>query len=84
MSNFKELENGFGDQRAAFHLHDIHEKLGNQQGMFRLFADVAELFLPQTINTFFKMAGSNDDVVKPRQAPPDFFENSGNIPGGRG
>ena len=84
MSNFKELERGFNHNLNLRELHDIHEKLGNQQGIFRLFADVAELFLPQSVNTFLKMVGSEEDVVKPRQSGPDIFENSGYIPGGRG
>ncbi len=87
MSNFKELQ---FEQDAFFHrknmgdLNAIHQKLDNQQGIFRLFADVAELFLPQTVNTFFKMVGADDDVVKPRKTGPDEFVHSGNIPGGRG
>ncbi len=85
MSNFNELEDSFlrGSDPSA--LHEIHERLEGQRGMFRLFADVAELFVPQTVNTFFKMMGVTDDVVKPRQSgPPGDLLDSGNIPGGRG
>ena len=83
MSSFKRLQ----DEQDTFIrgqrpdvLEDIQQKVEHQQGIFRLFADVAELFLPQTVNTFFKMVGSDDDVVKPRPPHDDDFY----LPNGRG
>jgi hypothetical protein len=82
MNNFKELENEFRGDDQMF--REIHKNVSNQQGLFKLFSDVAELFLPNTANTFFKMLGSDEDVVKPKTPKFRSSETPGNIPGGRG
>jgi hypothetical protein len=87
MSNFKLLQDeqeAFFQQKQPETLHHIHQKLDDQQGIFRLFADVAELFMPQSINTIFKMMGSEDDAIKPRSSAHRPYDDTGFIPGGRG
>lgn len=85
MSSFKNLQqqqDEFFGGRGSEPLEKIHRSIDQQQGIFRLFADVAELFIPQSVNTIFKMIGSDDDVVKPR--PPSPFDDHFSLPGGRG
>ena len=85
MSSFKNLQHQqdeFFGGRGSEPLEKIHQSIDQQQGIFRLFADVAELFIPQSVNTIFRMIGSGEDVVKPH--PPLPFDDHFNLPGGRG